>query len=139
MTLTPQSPANIIIESLSPAMPCIAKNVTLCQGTITHQGEWWVARVYTIPITGSSLKILNYTIIQNHFAIKYYTEQSCGSQHVEDCPSTAMSFVSISLLGSIAIGFPLFGFFFAIAWSILFDFEAANRTVCHVSPFTRPY
>ncbi|XP_052792525.1 post-GPI attachment to proteins factor 2-like [Mya arenaria] len=38
----------------------------------------------------------------------------------------------LRILGRIAIGFPLFGISFAIVWSILFDFEASNRTACKV-------
>ena len=43
--------------------------------------------------------------------------------------------VSMSKLGFVAIGLPLFGFLFAVFWSILYDFEASNRTSCHVSLF----
>ncbi|XP_060594186.1 post-GPI attachment to proteins factor 2-like [Ruditapes philippinarum] len=46
-----------------------------------------------------------------------------------------MKHVSISLLGFVAVGFPLFGFLFAIVWSIIYDYDASVRTVCHVSNF----
>ncbi|XP_045202970.2 post-GPI attachment to proteins factor 2-like [Mercenaria mercenaria] len=46
-----------------------------------------------------------------------------------------MNHVSIRYLGFVAVGFPLFGFLFAVVWSIIHDYEASVRTICHVPNF----
>ena len=43
------------------------------------------------------------------------------------------------VLGLVAIFFPLFGAFFGVLWSILYDYEASVRTACRVRVYLHSF